>query len=143
MANYWLWEKAYVDFLEGIRTDREMKDCTLLYMVEEKERLLRFHQLDDPFRALKSDENQVAEAIYPLICKEFDTEAIECALSGNLFDAGNAAAVADIAFCDEDQCDVPANPFALKAAEVERTHRTIRERVARPADSGWRYDDFE
>jgi hypothetical protein len=34
--------------------------CTLLYMVEEKERLLRAHGLDDPFLGLKQDENQVS-----------------------------------------------------------------------------------
>lgn len=37
-------------------------ECTLLYMVEEKERLLRAHGLDDPFVGLKQDENQVSSS---------------------------------------------------------------------------------
>eukprot|EP00959_Pyramimonas_sp_CCMP1952_P309312 6473223-Pyramimonas_sp.AAC.1 len=53
MAKYWTWEMAYVEFLESIRADSpktKATDCTLLHMVEQKERLLRAHNIDDPFK---------------------------------------------------------------------------------------------
>jgi len=138
--------------------------CTLLYMVEEKERLLRSHGLDDPFVGLKQDENQVALVIYSLVAEELDAlwdgdnrgsmspemsamllRTFECALAGNLFDAGAAAAVADVAFCDVDedgQVDCK-DPLRMAARDVERAHRRIREKVARPKGGTWRYDDLD
>jgi len=167
LANYWRWEIAYVEFLESIRHDSELTNqtqCTLLYMVEEKERLLRSHGLDDPFVGLKQDENQVALVIYSLVAEELDAlwdgdnrgsmspemsamllRTFECALAGNLFDAGAAAAVADVAFCDVDedgQVDCK-DPLRMAARDVERAHRRIREKVARPKGGTWRYDDLD
>eukprot|EP00951_Prasinocladus_malaysianus_P016734 scaffold130879_cov34-Prasinocladus_malaysianus.AAC.1 len=76
---------------------------------------------------------------------------MEVALAGNLFDAGSAAAVQNLAFCNSTECDIPGSNdteadgsalFALDAAQLHATFLKAQARVARP-ESGWRFDDLD
>ncbi len=66
-----------------------------------------------PLRTL----SQVILALYSEVAASLDAisegpnasllAVLEVALAGNLFDAGAAAAVQNLAFCDDSNCDVP------------------------------------
>lgn len=155
-------EKLYEEYLlAAIESDTGVastsgKGDTLMDMVEEKERLLRSCGLEDMFLGLKSNENEICLALYPEMCKAIDNAGdsraklklvVEAALAGNLFDAGAAAAVQNVAFCDEEQaqCDFPeeeSKRFNLDASQLFATFAKAQEKVLRPS-TGWKFDSFE
>jgi len=158
---YRVFEKLYEEYLlAAIESDTGVastsgKGDTLMDMVEEKERLLRSCGLEDMFLGLKSNENEICLALYPEMCKAIDNAAdsraklklvVEAALAGNLFDAGAAAAVQNVAFCDEEQaqCDFPeeSKRFNLDASQLFATFAKAQEKVLRPS-TGWKFDSFE
>ena len=162
ITQYEAFERAYEEYLARA-TDCERgaastsgEGDTLMDMVEEKERLLRANGLEDMFLGLKSNENEICLALYPEMCRAIDIAGdaraklalvIEAALAGNLFDAGAAAAVQNVAFCDEEQkaCEFPEDEskrFNLDATQLFATFAKAQEKVMRPAQ-GWKFDDFE
>ena len=162
IERYERFERAYDEYLSNaIDSERGVASAsgrgdTLLDMVVEKERLLRENGLEDMFYGLKTNENEICVKLYPEMIKVIerarDSEArlkiaIEGALAGNLFDAGAAAAVQNVAFCDEEQksCDFPedeAKRFNLDATQLFATFAKAQEKVMRP-EKGWRFDDFD
>ena len=162
IEKYEAFERAYEKYLlsaierdEGVASARGVGD-TLMDMVEEKERLLRSCGLEDMFMGLKTNENEICLALYPEMCRAVDGVSdargrlrlvIEAALAGNLFDAGAAAAVQNVAFCDTEQavCDYPEDEqkrFNLDASQLFATFAKAQEKVLRP-ESGWKFDSFE
>ena len=162
VAKYERFEKMYERYLrdavereDGAASERGVGD-TLMDMVEEKERLLRLCGLEDMFLGLKANENEICLALYPEMCRAIDgmegsrerlCAVIEAALAGNLFDAGAAAAVQNVAFCDNEQaaCDFPEDEqkrFNLDAAQLFATFAKAQAKVVRP-ENGWRFDSFD
>ena len=161
VEKYERFEKKYEEYLyaaieaeRGVASARGVGD-TLMDMVEEKERLLRSCGLEDMFLGLKASENEICLALYPEMCRAVDALSdrrarlqlvVEAALAGNLFDAGAAAAVQNVAFCDVEQvtCEYPEDEkkrFTLDASQLFATFAKAQEKVVRPAD-GWKFDSF-
>lgn len=125
---------------------------TLLDMVTKKEHLLRARRLDDIFAGMKAGENSVALPIYQEVAACLDSLAgdpeaaliavVEAVLAGNLFDAGAAAALQNMAFCDDVACAVVEDKFALDASQLHATFLKAQAKVARP-QGGWRFDDLD
>lgn len=162
VERYERFEKVYGEYLNkvieadsGVASGRGVGD-TLMDMVEEKERLLRSCGLEDMFLGLKASENEICLALYPEMCRAVDAESdarsrtrlvLEAALAGNLFDAGAAAAVQNVAFCDVEQvtCEFPEDEqtkFTLDAAQLFATFAKAQEKVVRP-EGGWKFDSFD
>jgi hypothetical protein len=181
MERYELWAADYEAYLERCCSDEYAphQGPTLLDMVDEKERLLRRRALPDLFAGMKADENAIAAALFPALALELDdiwepepgamrrpegeteteaerkarmfASAIECCLAGNLFDAGAASAVQNVAFRDEDSGGSPRSTDpdtcvirTLDAEALRETFQRARERVRRdPAAGGYRYDGLD
>jgi len=161
---YERFEQAYHSWLEDMKQPdwhpASGEAPTLLWMVREKERLVREYGCGDVFAAMKDEEGQVALALYPELCAELDGKselalspdgvpavlelALACCLAGNLFDAGAAWLIASEANCVDDECEVDLDSdgepgLLLNNAKVADTFRAARAFCER--DGGWHYDD--
>jgi len=96
---------AGTEFADTIQTLRSRPDSLddgkldIMQLCRLRERVLRSHGLNDPFRHIKERENASAIELYPQVVRKLHPLAgrdkwlhlIECVFAGNVFDLGSAA----------------------------------------------------
>jgi len=98
-------EAARAEFADAIQTLRNRPDSLpegkldIVRLCRLRERVLRSHGLNDPFRHIKERENASAVHLYPQVVRKLHAlegrdkwlHLIECVFAGNIFDLGSAA----------------------------------------------------
>lgn len=87
---------AFDAYLDDLKADEDRGYLNTLMICEQRERVLREHGFDDPYRLAKRDQNDAAIALLPGVLAELDrlkpreraVRVIEGVFAGNIFDLG-------------------------------------------------------